>query len=146
MKKFVSLDKQSKKARKEYYSKRRGTWGDVNPVTRSMPSGKTYNRKKDKDKMRKIGRESTDGFKADFFVCMWLRQVILLSVARPSFRKAERYLSNNHSSALSCLIPLCETGGSSSSVSRYFGLWSEMESSGDSSRLSVVSSRTVSAT
>ena len=68
MKKFVSLDKQSKKARKEYYSGRRRTWGDVNPVTRSVPSGKTYNRKKDKQKLRKTGRDSVDGFDAGFFI------------------------------------------------------------------------------
>ena len=70
MKKFVSLDKQSKNARKEYYSKRRRTWGDVNPVTRCMPNGKTYNRKKDKQKLRKTGRESGDGFDAGFLLLL----------------------------------------------------------------------------
>jgi hypothetical protein len=45
MKKYVSLDKRSKKAQKEYYSERRVTWGELNPVTRSIPSGKSYNRK-----------------------------------------------------------------------------------------------------
>lgn len=34
------------KAQKEYYAKQRGTWGGLNPVTRSVPSGKTYNRNK----------------------------------------------------------------------------------------------------
>ena len=67
MKKYVSLDKRSKKAQKEYYSKMRRTWGEVNPVTRSVPSGKEYNRKKDKQKMRKIGKDFRDGFGADFF-------------------------------------------------------------------------------
>ena len=64
MKKYVSLDKRSKKAKREYYSERRRTWGDVNPVTRSVPSGKTYNRKKEKVK---IDREFRDGFNVDFF-------------------------------------------------------------------------------
>ena len=41
MKPYVTIDKRSKKARKEYYSKLRGTWGELNPVTRSVPSGKT---------------------------------------------------------------------------------------------------------
>ncbi len=59
MKKYVSLDKRSKKAQKEYHSKQRRTWGDVNPVTRSVPSGKTYNRKKEK---QRTGREFSDGF------------------------------------------------------------------------------------
>ena len=31
MKKYVSLDKRSKKAQKEYYSERRVTWGELNP-------------------------------------------------------------------------------------------------------------------
>ena len=67
MDKYVSLDKRSKKAQKEYYSKRRRTWGDVNPVTRTVPSGKTYNRKKDKQKMRRTGKEFRDGFGAGSF-------------------------------------------------------------------------------
>ena len=64
MKKYVSLDKRSKKAQREYYSERRHTWGELNPVTRSVPSGKTYNRKKDK---KRIGRELSNEFQADPF-------------------------------------------------------------------------------
>lgn len=70
MKPYVTIDKRSKKARKEYYSKLRGTWGELNPVTRSVPSGKTYNRKKDKRKNRRIGREFSDGFDVDFIFIM----------------------------------------------------------------------------
>ena len=66
MKQYVTIDKRSKKAQKEYYSKQRGTWGELNPVTSGVPSGKTYNRNKDKQKNRKIGREFSDGFDADF--------------------------------------------------------------------------------
>ena len=65
MKKYVSLDKRSKKAQREYYSERRRTWGELNPVTRSVPSGKTYNRKKDK---KRIGREFSNEFQADLFL------------------------------------------------------------------------------
>ena len=54
VKRYVTIDKRSKKAQKEYYSKQRGTWGELNPVTRSVPSGKTYNRNRDKQKNRKI--------------------------------------------------------------------------------------------
>ena len=68
MKKYVSIDKRSKKAQKEYYSKKRITWGEFNPVTRSVPSGKTYNREKDKQERRRIGREFSDGFDADFLL------------------------------------------------------------------------------
>lgn len=54
---FVTLDKRSKKARKAYYAKQRQTWGELNPVTRTMPNRKAYNRKKNKGKDKKIGRE-----------------------------------------------------------------------------------------
>ena len=68
MKQYVTIDKRSKKAQKEYFSKMRGTWGELNPVTRSVPSGKTYNRNKGKQESRKIGKEFSDGFDVDFFV------------------------------------------------------------------------------
>ena len=59
MKKYVSLDKRSKKAQKEFYSGQRRTWGELNPVTRSVPNGKAYNRKKEK---RETGKEFNNGF------------------------------------------------------------------------------------
>ena len=62
MEKFVSLDKRSKKAQKAYYAERRITWGELNPVTRSVPSGKSYNRNKDKQALRRTGKEFRDGF------------------------------------------------------------------------------------
>ena len=40
----VPLKKQSKRAQKEYHSKRRGSWYGVSPVTRRIPSGKAYDR------------------------------------------------------------------------------------------------------
>lgn len=61
MNKYVSLDKQSKKAQREYYAKQRRTWGELNPVTRSVPNGKAYNRKKEK---QRTGREFSNGFEA----------------------------------------------------------------------------------
>ena len=63
MKQYVTLDKRSKKAQREYYAKQRTTWGELNPVTRSVPSGKAYNRKKEK---QRIGVEFRNGFDADF--------------------------------------------------------------------------------
>ena len=44
--KYVPLEKQSKRQRKEYYASRRKTWGELNPVTRSTPNPRAYNRKK----------------------------------------------------------------------------------------------------
>ena len=87
MKQYVSLDKRSKKAQKEYHAKQRRTWGELNPVTRSVPSGKVYNRKKEK---QRIGVESRNGFDADLmpiFLCKSKfdcieKQVIILRLLR----------------------------------------------------------------
>ena len=61
-------DKLSKKARKKYYAERRHTWGDLNPVTRSVPSGKTYNRKKEKERTGKELRSGYEPQAGSFFV------------------------------------------------------------------------------
>ena len=74
--KHVTLDKRSKKAQREYYAKQRTTWGELNPVTRSVPSGKAYNRKKEK---QRIGVEFRNGFDADF-----LRSLVLFIHFRTS--------------------------------------------------------------
>ena len=65
MSKYVSVDKRSKKQQKEYHSRQRRTWGELNPVTRSVPSGKAYNRKKEKER---VSKEFRDGFGADSFL------------------------------------------------------------------------------
>lgn len=48
MKQFIPLEKQSKRAQKEYHKKFRNTWGTLNPVTRTVPNGKAYDRNKEK--------------------------------------------------------------------------------------------------
>lgn len=68
MKTYVSIDKRSKKAQKEYYSGQRHTWNGLNPVTRTVPNGKAYNRNKDRQERRRIGIESSSGFDVDFFL------------------------------------------------------------------------------
>ena len=70
MKKYVSLDKRSKKAKKEYYSKMRSTWGEFDPVTKSVPSAKTYDRKNEKTKLRKLSDESGCGYNAELLFCL----------------------------------------------------------------------------
>lgn len=75
---YVTLDKRSKKAQREYYAKQRTTWGELNPVTRSVPSGKAYNRKKEK---QRIGVEFRNGFDADF-----LRSLVLFIRKRQILR------------------------------------------------------------
>ena len=44
MAQLVPLNKRSKKARKEYHTKQRGSWYGLSPITRTVPSGKVYDR------------------------------------------------------------------------------------------------------
>ncbi len=44
MAQMVPLNKRSKKAQKEYHVKQRGSWYGLSPVTRTVPSGKVYDR------------------------------------------------------------------------------------------------------
>ena len=46
--KIIPLNKQSKKAQREFYAKQRGDWNGVKPVTRVVESKKVYDRKKNK--------------------------------------------------------------------------------------------------
>lgn len=47
--KIVPIEKQSKRAKKEFYSKQRGSWNGVKPVTRVVKSKKLYDRNKTKN-------------------------------------------------------------------------------------------------
>jgi len=42
------LMKQSKRAKKEYYASRRGSWNGVVPVTKVIPDKRAYDRKRAK--------------------------------------------------------------------------------------------------
>lgn len=55
MQKMVPLKKQSKRAQKEFHNKQRGSWYGVNPVTRTVPNGKAYDRKAEKRAVRACG-------------------------------------------------------------------------------------------
>lgn len=44
--KIIPLEKQSKKAQREFHAKQRGDWNGVKPVTRVVESKKAYDRKK----------------------------------------------------------------------------------------------------
>ena len=46
MDKYVPFGKLSKKKKRELNAKRRGTWGDISPVTRRPKNPKAYDRKK----------------------------------------------------------------------------------------------------
>ncbi len=56
MDRFVPIGKQSKKKQKEFNAKQRKTWGEFSPVTRTVPNGKAYNRKKLKAEERRNSR------------------------------------------------------------------------------------------
>ena len=43
---FIPLSKQSKLNQKKFHDAKRGSWGNVNPVTRTPPNPKAYNRRK----------------------------------------------------------------------------------------------------
>jgi len=43
---FIPISKQSKLNQKKFHDSKRGTWGNVNPVTRTPPNPKAYNRRK----------------------------------------------------------------------------------------------------
>ena len=60
MARFVPKDKLGRKARKELDRRRRKTW-EFSPVTKTVESGKLYNRKK-------IARDCRDDSTDDFFL------------------------------------------------------------------------------
>jgi len=43
---FIPLRKQSKLMQKRFHASKRGSWGEVNPVTRKPPNPKAYDRAK----------------------------------------------------------------------------------------------------
>ncbi|MCL2545809.1 MAG: hypothetical protein FWE06_01260 [Oscillospiraceae bacterium] len=44
--KYVPLEKRSKREQKEHFSALRGNWGGINPVTKKPPNPQAYKRKK----------------------------------------------------------------------------------------------------
>ena len=49
MEKFIPYEKRSKKEQRKFDAMKRGSWGDVNPVSRKVESKKVYNRKRTQD-------------------------------------------------------------------------------------------------
>ncbi len=54
MDRYVPYEKLSKRMKKEADSKRRGTWGDINPVTRRSENPRAYTRKTRRDDEKNI--------------------------------------------------------------------------------------------
>ena len=46
MEKYIPYDKLSKKGKRKLDNLKRGTWGEINPVTRKPQNSKAYNRSK----------------------------------------------------------------------------------------------------
>lgn len=55
---LAPLNKRSKKAQKEYHTKQRGSWYGLNPVTRTVPSGKAY----DRNRAKRMSRNAVGEF------------------------------------------------------------------------------------
>ncbi len=58
MAQMVPLSKRSKKAQKEYHAKQRGSWYGLSPVTRTVPSGKVY----DRNRVKRAARSTLGEF------------------------------------------------------------------------------------
>ena len=55
MEKFTPVGKMSKKARKAFHAKKRGSWHGISPVTRIAAKDKGYNRAREKQKALRSG-------------------------------------------------------------------------------------------
>lgn len=56
MKQIVPIEKQGKKAQRQFYARQRSSWNGINPVTKTVPNKKAYNRKKDKIEARSASK------------------------------------------------------------------------------------------
>ena len=68
MDRYVPISKRSKREQKEFYSSQRNTWNGLNPVTRTVPNGKGYNRNKIKAEERRNSRRSNENGSSAVFL------------------------------------------------------------------------------
>ncbi len=52
------LNKRSKKVHKQYHARQRGSWYGLNPVTRTVPGGKGY----DRNQIKRASRAALEEF------------------------------------------------------------------------------------
>lgn len=50
---FVPLNKRSKKAQREFYAQKRGSWYGVNPISQTIQNRKAYDRARAKQSTRR---------------------------------------------------------------------------------------------
>ena len=66
---YVQLSKKRKKEQKKFHAMQRKTWNGLNPVTRTVPNGKGYDRNRQKQEFRRSSRDyqgDADGKPAGF--------------------------------------------------------------------------------
>ena len=68
MNKYIPLNKKSKKEQKKFHAMQRQTWNGLNPVTRTVPNGKEYDRNRLKDEARKNSRDFRNDEPAVFVI------------------------------------------------------------------------------
>ena len=59
MRKYVPLEKMSKKAQREFHKQQRGSWYGISPVSKIVESKKKYDRNQIKRDSRTMERESS---------------------------------------------------------------------------------------
>ena len=79
MDKYVPLSKKSKKEQKKFHAMQRSTWNGLNPMTRTVPNGKAYNRKKLKQSDFRNGRNYGNEVPAVFYVTKDDKRTVPLS-------------------------------------------------------------------
>ena len=88
MEKYIPYEKLSKKEKRKLDSAKRGTWGDLNPVTRKPENSRAYNRKKMQNWRKELPNSASFYIvaynlqwhrTAVFFVCGYLRNTKFLS-------------------------------------------------------------------
>ena len=62
MEKFIPYEKLSKKEKRKMDAARRGTWGELNPVTRKPQNSKAYNRSKSRNWKREYHKTSSGNY------------------------------------------------------------------------------------
>ena len=104
MRQVIPLQKQSKKTQREYYAKQRGSWYGISPVTRTVPSRKTYDR-------NRIKRE-TQGDWAGTMQCvaMSTKSAHWQSIPASDAHQEKRWPSANRDPALYTTRRICGLG------------------------------------
>ena len=69
MNKYVPLSKKSKKEQRKFQAMQRRTWDGLNPVTRTVPNGKAY----DRNKQKQTDRRNSSYFRDDNNCCFCFR-------------------------------------------------------------------------